>query len=154
VVVNVFRWTPTLVVVVVLAACGADQNDYIAQNERLLAELPQFPNAVQINEQHLEIEDTLGDTEFAWRTAGYSTHVAYGVPRSVSDIEIVRYFDKRLRHAGWEGHVSQVDGIPVACYVRGSAFVSISTDGMDKRFAGPWSFEIGLNHNGGAPSLC
>jgi hypothetical protein len=143
-----------LVLAAVVAGCGADRNGYVADNERLLAELPRFPNSTRLSVQHLEIEQTLGDSEIGLWAAGYSTHVQFRVPRTVSGEDVVRFCNRQLRQGGWQGRISHVDGIPVACYVRGGAFVSILTDGMDRRFPGIWSFEIGVNHDGGAPSLC
>jgi hypothetical protein len=135
--------------------CGPNRAEWIAENEALLASLPHYPGSARIQTQNLEIEE--GD-ELTAHVVGYSTHVSYRPPLNVSARAIVRFFVVRLRRHGWEGNSTVVDRVPMACFTRGRAFVSVLTDGMVGRPGAEVplaerTFEVGVNHAGAAPTI-
>jgi len=89
---------------------------------------------------------------------GYSTHASYRPPPKASAQAVVRFFVVRLRREGWQGNSTVVDRVPMACFTRGRAFVSILTDGMVGRPGAEVplaerTFEVGINHAGAAPAI-
>jgi hypothetical protein len=135
--------------------CGPDRAEWIAKNEALLAGLPHYPGSTRVGTHNLEIEE--GDDLMA-DVVGYSTHASYRPPPKASAQAIVRFFVVRLRREGWRGNTTVVDGVPMACFTRGRAFLSLLTDGMvgipgeEVPFA-ERTFELGANHAGAAPAI-
>jgi hypothetical protein len=131
-------------------ACAPDRGEWIAKNEALLARLPHYPGSTRVATQTLELEE---GAESMPRVVGYSTHASYRPPPKASARAIVRFFVVRLRREGWRGDSAVVDRVPMACFTRGRAFVSILTDGMVDAPPAERTFELGVNHDGAAPAI-
>ena len=131
-------------------ACAPDRAEWVAKNEALLADLPHYPGSTRVGTQNLEIE---GGDESIPHVVGYSTHVSYRPPPKASPRAIVGFFVVRLRRQGWRGSSAVVDRVPMACFTRGRAFVSVLTDGMVDTPPAERTFELGVNHNGAAPAI-
>jgi hypothetical protein len=135
--------------------CGPDREEWVAKNEALLSRLPDYPGSTRVGTQNLEIE---AGNELTAHVVGYSTHVSYRPPPKASARAIVRFFVTRLRREGWRASSAVVDRVPMACFTRGRAFVSVLTDGM---VGGPGApvplaertFELGVNHAGAVPAI-
>ena len=140
----------------VVDGCAPDRAKWLAANEALVARLPHYPGSTRVGVQNLSVE---AGGDFNAHVVGYSTHVSYRPPPKASARAIVDFFFARLRRRGWHGTTSVVDRVPAACFTRGRAFVSILTDGMVGFPGAPVppverTFEVGVNHAGGAPSIC
>jgi hypothetical protein len=134
----------------IVGGCAPDRDEWVGKNEALLARLPHYPGSERVATQTLEIEE---GNELSPRVVGYSTHVSYRPPPTASARAVVRFFAVRLRREGWTGRTAVVDRVPAACFSRGRAFVSILTDGMVDTPAAERTFEVGVNHDGGAPAV-
>jgi hypothetical protein len=130
--------------------CAPDRAEWVAKNEALIARLPHYPGSTRVATQNLEIEE--GD-ELTAHVVGYSTHVSYRPPPKATARAIVRFFVVRLGRQGWRGSSAVVDRVPMACFTRGRAFVSVLTDGMVDVPPAERTFELGVNHSGGAPAI-
>jgi hypothetical protein len=130
--------------------CAPDRGEWTAKNEALLARLPHYPGSTRVATQTLEIEE---GSELTSHVVGYSTHVSYRPPPKASAQAIVRFFAVRLRRQGWRGSSAVVDRVPMACFTRGRALVSILTDGMVDVPPAERTFELGVNHNGAVRAI-
>jgi hypothetical protein len=139
-----------LPLLVLAVGCAPDRGEWTAKNEALLTRLPHYPGSTRVATQTLEIE---GGSESTPHVVGYSTHVSYRPPPMASATAIVRFFVVRLRREGWRGSSTVVDSVPMGCFTRGRAFVSILTDGMVGVPPAERTFELGVNHDGGAPAI-
>jgi hypothetical protein len=150
------RVTALLLPLLLLAGgCGPDRAEWIAKNEALLARLPHYPGSTRVRTQNIAIEE--GD-DLTAHVVGYSTHAVYRPPPKTSARAIVRFFVVRLRRDSWQGKSTVVDSVPMACFTRDRAFVSVLTDGMVGRPGAEVplaerTFEVGLNHAGAAPAI-
>jgi hypothetical protein len=78
--------------VLLLAGCGGvSRSDYIARNEAIVRSLPVFPGAVKTHEIS------------ARHRSGYTTTVAYRVPRGTNDGSVLRFYETQLGPSGWSG---------------------------------------------------
>ena len=130
--------------------CAPDRAEWVAKNEALIARLPHYPGSTRVGTQNLEIEE---GNDLTAHVVGYSTHVSYRPPPKATARAIVRFFVVRLRRQGWRGSSAVVDRVPMACFTRGRAFVSVLTDGMVDVPPAERTFELGVNHSGGAPAI-
>jgi hypothetical protein len=139
-----------LPLLVLAVGCAPDRGEWTAKNEALLTRLPHYPGSTRVATQTLEIEE---GSELTSHVVGYSTHVSYRPPPTASATAIVRFFVVRLRRDGWRGSSTVVDSVPMGCFTHGRAFVSILTDGMVGVPPAERTFELGVNHDGGAPAI-
>jgi len=87
-----------LALVLVLAACGANRQDYAARNRALLASVPVFPGAVKLHEAstpYVTPEGGMSDP------SGYTMTAFYRLPSGTSGPAVLRFFAKRLHRRGW-----------------------------------------------------
>lgn len=136
--------------------CGPDRASWVSQNERLLAELPTFPQSERIRSRTQNLPDTKtlfgGDT--SERTVGYTTSAKFEVPAGVTADEVITFFVQHLR-SEWRVTRWQVGGQPFACFDRGRAVAWIDTNGLpivgDRR---PGAFDITVDHDAGDSDGC
>lgn len=83
---------------------GPDRSDYLAQNERIVAELPLPKGAHERGRQILRDEDTVFGEQLS-HTVGYTTYVTYSAPATMTSKDVVDFYTQRLAigagHRGW-----------------------------------------------------
>jgi hypothetical protein len=135
-----------------LAACGAGEGPYVQQNERILAALPEIPGAVRLTVE----SSPYYEEEAGHGPIGYTTNVTYEAPAGMTAEEVVDYYVRNLGNE-WEYRLEEVpmmDGgtgiqmgsILLAHFTRGTAMVSLNTDGMIA--GGLHTFEIAVDYRG------
>jgi hypothetical protein len=129
-----------------LAACGGvDRSAYLDKNERMLAELPRFPDSHLIGRQVLSDTKTLFGEQFE-HTVGYTTYVTYAVPDSTTQQAVVDFYQRRLH--GWRGESWTVSNVLFACFERDSATIAVFTEGIEPHVRRK-SYGLSINHKGG-----
>ena len=100
-----------LAAMLLLAGCGGvSRSDYVARNEAIIRSLPVFPGAVKVREVSTR------------HRSGYTTTVAYRVPRGTSDGSVLRFYETRLGRSGWFG-VTDLG----TDFTKGRAFLVVNT---------------------------
>jgi hypothetical protein len=92
--------------VIALAACGVDRGGYVAANEALLAEVPAYPDARQIEKTHNPYSP---DNEFFPRTKGYTTNVTIRIAASIREVH--DFYLRELPPLGWTLVRRQPEGL-------------------------------------------
>ena len=136
-----------------LAACGADKDTYVRENERILATLPEVPGAERRSVEHQPYFE--GDSAGS-PPAGWTTGVTYRAAPEMTDADVIDFYVDSMDQ-DWRPRLEEVPitdletgeqkgVVLLVSFTRGTAVVSISTDNM--YVGGPHTFEVVVDHEG------
>lgn len=138
-------------------ACGADKDDYVRENERILEELPVFPGAVVERLTSNPYDEPEGSGAPPYEVIGYTTNVVYEAPPDATAQQVIDFYAERLA-GGWEVRFEEIPivvggtgerrgTVLIAHFMRGEAIVSVNTDGIVAAAAGR-TFEVVVDQRG------
>lgn len=123
-----------MLVLVVGCGGGPNRERYIRENDALIAELPVYPGATEV--ERVTAPDR---AEENGPIVGYTTRVMFRLPQGATGEEVADFYERRLT-GEWD-LVESLDG-PVRNFRRAAAFVSINLDSWRNR-----ALEIGVDYN-------
>jgi len=118
---------------VALAPACADDGAYQADNKALLATIPVYPGAREI-----EREDAVRTVEE--HEAGWTLRAIYTLPPGVTVEQVLGYYRDNL--PGWTPDPGCCAGLDVASFLRGDESVSVNADNVE---APVHTYEVGVD---------
>jgi len=145
---------PTLTgaaLVVVAAACGADEGSYLKQNERILEMLPEATGAERLEVEHNPYYEDWGGPPIGW-----TTNVIYRAPPEMTDQDVISFYLENMPD-GWQPKGEEVPIIEAGTgerkgrvllvgFTQGTAVGGVNTDNMHE--GAPHTFEVSIDHRG------
>lgn len=141
-----------------LAALGCAGRDvaggrdaYVSANERLLASLPRYPGAEEV--ERTSSPYFRPDDEHDPLPQGYTTNVVYELPARVPQRRVIDFYRGEL--SSWRSRVEYTPGVDVqtgderpgawgASFTRSAAAVGVNTDNLIRGRR----FELSVDHRG------